>query len=102
MEPRATLLPAGIVVLFAVTPSVGAPLYKPTLTVTTVRFSGVAPAHRLWTAELAADASRCADASGRFAIDFDPLKEDAPDLRFTEQFTWRAGTVRSVDGFCSG
>jgi len=93
---------AGIVVLSAVTPSVGAPLCKPALTVTTVRFSGVAPAHRLRTAELAADASRCAAASGRFAIDFDRLKEDAPDPRFTEQFTWRVGRFRKVDGFCSG
>ncbi len=91
MESRATLLLTGIVVLFAATPSIGAPLCKPTLTVTAVRFSGMAPAHRLWTAELAADTSRCAAASGPFAINFVRLKEDAPDMRFTEQFTWKPG-----------
>jgi hypothetical protein len=83
---------AGIAVLVGVTQAVGAPLCKPNLTVKAVRFSEM-PRTRLWTAEVAVDASRCGAASGRFHIDFVRLKENGPDLRFTEQFMWKPGQV---------
>jgi hypothetical protein len=48
---------------------------------------------RVWTARVDVDASRCATSSGRFDINFIRLKETAPDLPFTEQFTWRPGEI---------
>jgi hypothetical protein len=48
---------------------------------------------RKWTAVLGVDASRCAATSGRFDIKFIRLSETAPDLEFSEQFTWRQGQV---------
>jgi hypothetical protein len=90
---RASLLLAGVLVLVSATQSVGDSLCRPLLTVTAVRLSEISPAQRKWTAKLAVDASPCAATSGRFAIEFVRLKENAPDLRFTEQFTWRPGQV---------
>lgn len=46
---------------------------------------------RTWTGTLVADASPCSTASGQFDIQFTRLKEVAPDLQFTERFTWVAG-----------
>jgi hypothetical protein len=63
----------------------------PTLTLKSARTSEVQDLQRTWTALVTADASRCATTSGTFEIQFTRLKEIAPDLRFTEQFRWRAG-----------
>ena len=64
---------------------------KPILTIKEVRFSQVQSSQRIWTAVLVADSSYCATSSGMFEIDFIRLKETAPDLQFTEQFTWTTG-----------
>ena len=78
--------------------AVGESACKPVLTVKEVRFSEVRQLQRIWTALLDVDASRCATSSGRFDINFVRLKEMAPDLPFTEQFTWRPGAIEvSVD-----
>jgi hypothetical protein len=47
----------------------------------------------VWSARVAVDASRCAAMSGRFDIEFTRLKETAPDLTFSEKFTWSPGQV---------
>src|SRR5262245_46906911 len=41
-----------------------------------------------WTASLTADARHCATRSGAFEIDFVRIKENSPDLQFTEKFRW--------------
>jgi hypothetical protein len=84
---------AGVVALLGVPQAMGEPLCKPDLVVKDVKFSEMHLWQRVWTARIAVDASRCASASGRFSIDFVRLKEIGPDLRFTEQFTWRPGQV---------
>jgi hypothetical protein len=91
LRSRSTGLTAGIIVILTTMHAAAEPMCKPALTVTAVRFSEMSQAQRQWTAELAVDASRCATASGRFAIEFLRLKENAPDLRFREPFTWTAG-----------
>ena len=95
-----SILLAGIVTLFGVTQTFGQTSCKPVLTFKEVRFSDMrAPAlQRVWAAHLAVDASRCTTTSGSFSINFIRLKEMAPDLPFTEQFTWHPGRVDvSVD-----
>jgi hypothetical protein len=42
-----------------------------------------------WTATLSGDARHCATRSGSFEIDFVRIKENAPDLQFTEKFRWQ-------------
>lgn len=71
----------------------GAPECKPVLTVKGTTFSDMRQWRRTWVAHIAVDASRCAVPSGRFAIDFIRLKEDAPDLGFSELFTWTPGQI---------
>ncbi len=92
---RASLPLAGVLVLVGATQSVGGSLCRPVLTVTAVGFSEISPAQREWTAKFAVDASRCAATSGRFAIDFVRLKENAPDLRFSEPFTWTSSKAEA-------
>jgi hypothetical protein len=48
---------------------------------------------RTWTAALNVDASRCTVDSGRFDIHFIREKENAPELEFSETFTWQAGEL---------
>jgi len=98
---RASLVVAGALVFAGATQSDGASLCRPLLTVKAVGFSEISPAQRQWTAKFAVDASRCAVASGRFAIDFVRIKEAAPDLRFTEQFTWQPGELDVSTGFAA-
>jgi hypothetical protein len=84
---------AGLIGACGATQAVGQSGCKPVLTVKEVRFSEVRLSQRVWTALLDVDASRCAISSGRFDINFIRLKEMAPDLPFTEQFTWSAGQI---------
>jgi hypothetical protein len=84
---------AGLVAVCGATQAVGQSVCKPVLTVKEVRFAQVQLSQRVWTALLDVDASRCAISSGRFDINFIRLKEMAPDLPFTEQFTWSPGRI---------
>ena len=79
----------------AVTQAVAAPACKPTLTVIEVRFSKMKPPtmERTWTAVLSVDASSCATTSGGFEIMFSRLKENGPEVDFTEPFTWKPGSM---------
>jgi hypothetical protein len=65
---------------------------KPLLSIKTVREvrASYAPASPWqWSALLVADARHCATRSGAFEIDFVRIKENSPDLQFTEKFRWR-------------
>ena len=44
-----------------------------------------------WSATIVADARHCATRSGAFEIDFVRMKENSPDLQFTEKFRWLHG-----------
>jgi hypothetical protein len=74
--------------LLGVTPSLGEQPCKPRLSVEDARLSDAQHLRRTWTATLRADASRCAGASGEMHIRFTRLKENAPDLIFSQPFTW--------------
>jgi len=80
---------------FGLTPAVAASLCKPVIGFKEVRFS---PTHRetmerTWSATLAVDASRCTTTSGRFEILFTRLKENAPEIEFSEPFVWKPGSM---------
>ena len=71
---------------------------KPLLSLRDVRISEAREMHRTWTGVVMADASPCSTTSGQFDIEFTRLKEIAPDLQFTERFTWISGQSElSVD-----
>ena len=84
-------LPMGL----GLTPAAAAPVCKPLLGFKEVRFSAMhrETMERIWSATLSVDASRCATSSGRFEILFSRLKENAPELDFTEPFTWKPGSM---------
>ena len=79
----------------------GAPQCTPVLTVKGVTFSQMHQRRRTWSAHIAVDASHCATAAGHFDIDFTRLREDAPDLRFSEPFTWTMGAVDATVVFAA-
>jgi hypothetical protein len=87
-----------MIVLFGAgsTPAFAAPLCKPVLAFQNVRFSPMQPEtmERTWSATLSVDASRCATTAGRFEILFSRLKENAPEIDFTEAFTWQPVSVQ--------
>jgi hypothetical protein len=87
-----TLLATGIALLNA-SPSLGGPICRPLLAVNDVRLSPLKNLERTWSAALTVDASRCAADSGRFDIHFVREKENAPELEFSETFTWQAGEL---------
>jgi hypothetical protein len=76
-------------------PSVAAPQCKPVLAFKEIQFSSTQPEtlERIWLARLSVDASHCATTSGRFEILFSRLKENAPEVDFTERFTWKPESV---------
>jgi hypothetical protein len=89
---------AGLIAVCGATQAVAESACKPVFTVKEIRFSPMRQLQRIWTARLDVDASRCATSSGRFDINFIRLKETAPDLPFTEHFTWGPGEIEvSVD-----
>jgi hypothetical protein len=77
----------------------GEEVCRPSLVVQSVTFSEIDAWRRTWTAHLAVDAASCATTSGAFRIDFVRLKEDAPDLQFTEPFVWTPGRVEATTIF---
>jgi hypothetical protein len=95
-----SLLAAALIVC-GVNNAAGAPACKPVLAVKGVTFSDIHQGRRTWTAHIAVDASRCAIRSGRFDIDFVRLKEDAPDMRFSEPFKWAPGRIDATTVFAA-
>jgi hypothetical protein len=90
---RLSILLAAGIGMSGTTQSLGEQICKPRLSFKEVRFAPAKNLQRKWTAVLEVDASRCAVESGRFDIRFVRLKEYAPDLEFSEQFTWWAGQI---------
>jgi len=41
-----------------------------------------------WNATIIVDGSYCASQSGNFEVDFVRIKENSPDLQFTQTFRW--------------
>jgi len=66
---------------------------KPAFAIADTGFSEPRNQQRTWTARIDVDASRCAATSGPLEITFIRLKENAPDLQFTETFTWKPGRI---------
>lgn len=84
---------AGLIILGSLSEPLCAVACKPVITPIEVRFSDVGASQRVWTAVLVVNAFHCATSAGRFEIDFVRLKDNAPDLQFTEQFTWTPGRI---------
>jgi hypothetical protein len=91
---RLSTLLAVSIVLFGGGPSLGRQICKPQLSFKEVRSSEPRNLEWKWTAVLAVDASACATTFGRFEINFLREKEDAPELEFSERFTWQTGELR--------
>jgi hypothetical protein len=91
--PRLSMLLAGAIALLGATHTGAETVCRPTVTFEQVRFSQTLEQRRHWTAVLAVDASSCATASGRFYVNFVRLKEMAPDVLFSEEFTWKPGRI---------
>jgi hypothetical protein len=85
---------AASVVVFTATPKAAQPMCKPALAVTEASISDARNRQRTWTGVLTVDASPCSSASGEFEVEFTRLKENAPDLRFVERFTWASGQTK--------
>lgn len=100
MTRTLSLLAAAFVVCGA-SDAAGAPQCKPVLTVKSITFSDMHEWQRTWVAHIAVDASHCAVTSGRFDIDFIRLREDAPDLGFTQLFTWTPGEIDATTLFAA-
>jgi|SRR5215475_13479988 len=91
--PRLSFLLAGVMALLGATHTGAETMCRPTLTVEQVRFSEPGGQQRLWSAIVTVDASSCATTSGPFYVNFVRLKEMAPDVLFSEEFTWKPGQV---------
>ena len=89
------LLPfLGVIVIATFTapsPAFAEQACRPKLAISLPQMSEMRGVRRTWRAQLAADATACADSSGRFAILFTRLLEYGPDADFVETFTWREG-----------
>lgn len=85
------ILLAASLVTFGAMQAVAGELCKPVLSLRDVRISEPRNLQRTWSGVLVADTSPCSTTSGPFEIEFTRLKETAPDLRFTERFTWASG-----------
>jgi hypothetical protein len=95
---RRSILLAGSLVLFGATQAVAQQLCTPALALKDARTSDARNLQRTWTGVLVVDASPCSTTSGAFEIQFTRLKEQTPDLRFTERFMWTSGqTEVSLD-----
>jgi hypothetical protein len=90
-QSRRSILLAVSIALLGVTPSAGEQPCKPHLTLQDARLSDAQDLRRTWIAVLDVDASRCTAPSGQFDVRFVRLKENAPDLAFSERFTWTQG-----------
>ncbi len=90
---RPFILLATSIALLNTSPSLARPICKPHVAVKDVRISELRNLERTWTAAVSVDAARCTDFSGRFDIHFVREKENAPEIEFSETFTWHAGEL---------
>src|SRR5262249_35698290 len=82
---------AGSLVVFSAMQAVADQLCKPVLSFRDVRIPEPRSMQRTGGAVPVADASLFSPPSAPFEIESTRLKETAPDLRFTERFTWASG-----------
>jgi hypothetical protein len=80
-----------------------ATICRPALAFRDVAFSAMRPPtlERRWSAVVTVDTARCASDRGAFEIAFTREKENAPDLEFSERFTWTAPAVTVAVDFWS-
>jgi hypothetical protein len=90
---RISALLTSLMLAGAATPATAEGICKPVLAVKEAQFSPAQSMQRVWSASVDVDASSCASSAGRFDIEFVRIKEHAPDLAFTEQFTWHPGPI---------
>jgi hypothetical protein len=93
-RPAFTLLVTLLFLLFGAVPVWSQIVCKPLLSLKSVREVRMAsmPAQPWrWSATIATDARHCATQSGAFEIDFVRIKENSPDLQFTEKLRWQPG-----------
>jgi hypothetical protein len=90
---RISALLTSLMLAGAATPAAAESICKPVLAVKEGRFSPAQSMERVWSASVDVDASNCASSAGRFDIEFVRIKEYAPDLPFSEQFTWHPGRL---------
>ena len=96
--PKRSLLVAGGMILLSATANTAETTCKPALAIAEAHISEVKDLQRTWSAIVVADVSSCATSSGQFQIEFTRLKENAPDIRFAEHFSWsREQTRVSLD-----
>src|ERR1700745_709546 len=86
-----SILLAASLVTFGAMQAVAGELCKPALSLRDVRISEPRNSQRTWSGVLVADASVCSTPPVVLEIKFPRLKETAPDLRFSERFTWASG-----------
>lgn len=81
---------------------VAGPVCGPTLTIARAHLSEVrrSTSERTWTAVVSVDASRCApNSGGEFELVVSRLKENGPEARFRERFSWRPPAVMGEVAF---
>lgn len=101
MRSHYAVLSSVALLLMAPHAALGEALCRPSMKAESVTFSEIHAWRRTWTAHLAVDAASCATTSGAFRIDFIRLKEDAPDLPFTEPFVWTPGKIEATTIFAA-
>ncbi len=101
MRPGTWFLLAVAALLGEAAHAAGEPTCRPSLVVREVELSEARQMQRTWTARILVDAERCAGTSGRFAVNFVRLKDDAPDLRFFVPFTWAPGEIEVSTDFAA-
>jgi len=92
MKTRSSLIIA-IAALAACPGALAAPQCKPVLSLNEYEVAPKPLPARTWTARIDVDASRCANASGQFDMDFVRGKANVPDQRFTHHYAWTPGRV---------
>ncbi len=101
MRPGTWFLLAVAALLGEAAHAAGEPTCRPSLAVWEAKLSEDRQAQRTWTARILVDAARCADASGRFTINFVRLKDNAPDLHFVVPFTWASAEIKVSTDFAA-
>src|SRR5262249_53202126 len=86
-----SILLAASLVTFGAMHAVAGELCKPALSLRDVRISAPRTSKRAWSGVFVADAPPASTPPGPSEIESPRLKETAPDLRFTERFTWASG-----------
>ena len=91
-RPAVTSLVVLLILLFGAASARSQIVCKPLLSLKSVREVRAVSVPALpwrWSATIVTDARHCATQSGIFEIDFVRIKENSPDLQFTEKLRWQ-------------